>query len=90
MQVSKVASPNTNGKMQLSQPVGTGGYVGGLVVAVQMARNPVRGTAPRFDLNVTVSLLPLLMMVHGSNVCPQCLEMKLSYFNSTHAVLHDF
>ena len=81
MQVSNEPSPNTNGKSQLSQPVG-GGYVGGSVVAAQTARNPVR-VPPPFDLNVTVSVLVLVMMVHGSDVCPQCLEMKLSELSST-------
>ena len=77
MQVSNDPSPNTKGKVQLSQPVGVGGYVGGSLDAVQTARNPVRLPLP-FDLNVTVSVLVLLMMLHGSDVCPQCLEMKLS------------
>ena len=50
------------------------GYVGGSVVAVQTARNPVRVSIPS-DLNVMVSVFPLEMMVHGSDVCPQCLEL---------------
>ena len=77
MQVSNVTSPNRKGKVQLSQPVGVGGYVGGSLDAVQTARNPVRVLYP-LDLNVTVSVLVLVMMLHGSDVCPQCLEMKLS------------
>ena len=94
MQVSNELSPNTNGKIQLSQPVG-GGYVGGLLVAVHTARNPVHlesgpnTNVSTFDLNVTVSVLVLVMMVHGSDVCPQCLEMKLSKFSSTQSSLHE-
>ena len=42
MQVSNVPAPNTKGKVQLSQPVGVGGYVGGSLDAVQTAKNPVR------------------------------------------------
>ena len=61
MQVLSVVSPN--GKSQLSQPVGVG-YVGGAVVAVQSARNPVR-VPPSSELNVTVSVLVWVMMVHG-------------------------
>ena len=58
-----------NGKLQLSQPVV--GYVGGAVVAVQTARNPVPLPPLYKDLNVTVSVLVLVMMVQGSDVCPQ-------------------
>ena len=71
-------SPNGNGKLQLSQPVGVG-YVGGSIVAVQTAKNPVR-VPPSSDLNVTVSVLVLVIMVHGSDVCPQCLVKRLSKF----------
>ena len=39
IQVSKIPAPNVNGKVQLSQPVGGGGYVGGSDVAFQTARN---------------------------------------------------
>ena len=74
MQVSNVPSPNTNGKSQLSQPVSSG-YVGGSLVAIQIARNPV--SAPTIDLNVTVSVLVILMMLHGLDIDPQCFE-KLS------------
>ena len=89
MQVSNVVSPNRNGKSQLSQPVRVVGYVGGSLVAVHTARNPVHlesgpnTNVSTFDLNVTVSVLVLVMMVHGSDVCPQCLEMKLSELSST-------
>ena len=62
--------------MQLSQPVGVGGYVGGSVVAVQTATNPVP-LAPNIDLNVTVSVLVLLIKLHGWEIDPQCL-VKLS------------
>ena len=75
MQVSNITSPNTKGKVQLSQPVG-GGYVGGSLDAVQTARNPVR-VLSNFDLNLTVSVLVLLMMLHGWEIDPQCFE-KLS------------
>ena len=78
---------NTNGKVQLSQPVSVG-YVGGSLDAVQTASNPVRVTLPS-DLNLTVSVLVLLMMLHGSDVCPQCLEMKLSEFSSTQSKRHE-
>ena len=43
IQVSNVVCPNTKGKVQLPQPLGVGGYVGGAVVAVHIARNPVYG-----------------------------------------------
>ena len=82
MQVLNVESPNINGKLQFSQPVGVGGYVGGSVEADQTARNPVREPALT-ALNVTMSVLPLEMMVHGLDVCPQCLEFKLSSSIST-------
>ena len=75
MQVSNEPSPNTNGKSQLSQPVGVG-YVGGSLDAVHTATNPVRVTLPS-DLNVTVSVFVLLMMLHGWEIDPQCFE-KLS------------
>ena len=60
--------------MQLSQPVGVGGYVGGSVVAVHTATNPV---PLNIDLNVTVSVLVLLIKLHGWEIDPQCL-VKLS------------
>ena len=74
MQVSNVESPNVNGKLQLLHPVGVG-YVGGSVVADQTARNPVPVVQQSVDLNVTLRLLVMEMMVQGSDICPQCLEM---------------
>ena len=74
MQVSNITSPNTKGKVQLSQPVR--GYVGGSLDAVQTATNPVCLPLP-FDLNLTLSVLVLLMMLHGWEIVPQCFE-KLS------------
>ena len=84
MQVSNVESPNVNGKLQLSQPVGVG-YVGGSVVADQTARNPVR-VSSLLDLNVTVSVFVLLMKLQGWEIDPQCFE-KLS--SSTQSSEHD-
>ena len=75
VQVSNILMLNTNGKVQLSQPVSVG-YVGGSLDAVQTASNPVRVTLPS-DLNLTVSVLVLLMMLHGWEIDPQCFE-KLS------------
>ena len=83
MQVSNVASPNVNGKLQLLHPVSIG-YVGGSVVADQTARNPVR-VPPLFDTNVTVSVLVLLIKLQGWEIDPQCFE-KLS--SSTQSQLH--
>ena len=88
MQVLNVPSPNSKGKVQLSQPVGVLGYVGGSVVAVHKARNPVHASLSS-DLNVTVSVLVMVMMVHGSDICPQCLDMKLSEFSSTQSSLQE-
>ena len=88
MQVSYVVSPKTKGNVQLSQPMGVVGYVGGSVDAVQTARNPVRVSLPS-DLKVTVSVLVLVMMLQGSYVCPQCLEMKPSEFSSTQSSLQE-
>ena len=71
MQVSNATPRKVNGKVHLSQPVR--GYVAGSLVAAQTARNPVRVLYP-LDLNVTMSVLVLVMMVHDSDICPQCLE----------------
>ena len=77
---------NTNGKVQLSQPVSVG-YVGGSVDAVQTATNPVCLPTP-FDLNVTVSVFVLLMMLHGWEIDPQCFEkLSSSTQSSTQASL---
>ena len=84
IQVSNVASRYVNGKSQLSQPVGVVGYVGGSVVADQTARNPVR-VSQSSDMNVTVSVLVLLMKLQGWEIDPQCFE-KLS--SSTQSYLH--
>ena len=89
MQVSNTPSPNSKGKSQISQPVGVG-YVGGPVVAVHTARNPGRARErDSIDLNLTVSVLVLVMMLHGSVICPQCLEMKLSEFSSTQSLMQE-
>ena len=61
--VSNILESNSNGKLQLVQPVGR--YVGGSVVGVQIARNPGRPLSNPSDLNVTVKALVLEMMVHG-------------------------
>ena len=65
MQVSNTESPNVNGKVQVSQPVGVE-YVGGSVVAVQTARNPgcVPSSFPS-DLNFSVTILVFVIMLHG-------------------------
>ena len=89
MQVSNVATPNVNGKSKLLHPVSIGGYVGGSVVADQTARNPGRPLSTSSDLNLTVTIFVLEMMVHGWDVCPQCLEMKLSNNSSTQSYLHE-
>ena len=85
IQVSNVVSPNVNGKSQLSQPVVVG-YVGGSVVADQTAINPVR-VPPLFDLNDTVSVLVLEMMVQGWEIEPQCFEKLSSSTQSSEHVL---
>ena len=86
IQVSNVESPNVNGKLQLSQPVGVVGYVGGSVVADQTARNPVR-VVQQSDLNVTVSVLVLLMKLQGWEIDPQCFEKLSSSTQSSEHVL---
>ena len=83
IQVSNVESPNVNGKSQSLQQVDVG-YVGGSVVADQTARNPVP-VPPPFDLNVTLSVLVLLMKLQGWEIDPQCFE-KLS--SSTQSYEH--
>ena len=66
MQVSNILPLNANGKVQLSQPEVGGRYVGGSLVAVQTAKNPYSPDhlSPS-ALNVTVSVLLLVMMLHG-------------------------
>ena len=73
MQVSNAVFPNTNGNVQLSQPVDRG-YVGGAVVADQIARNPVYGYLI-LEENLTVTKFVFVMMLQGFLVCPQCLEL---------------
>ena len=80
MQVSNVVPRYVKGKVQLSQLLGVG-YVGGSEVAVQTATNPVRVVLPS-DLNLTVSVLVLLMKLHGWEIDPQCFE-KLSSSTQT-------
>ena len=73
MQVLNVASPNTKGNVQLSQPV-DGGYVGGAVVADQIARYPRNGIT-LLEENLKVIEVESVMMLQGFVVCPQCLEL---------------
>ena len=84
MQESNVPSPHVKGKIQLSQPVSIG-YVGSSPVAVHAARNPAR-VPPLLDLNVRLSVLVLLMMLHGWEIDPQCFdELSSSIQPSEHA-----
>ena len=88
VQVSNGLPSTSNGKIQSPQPVGEE-YVGGSVVADQTARNPVRANCVYpSDTNLILSVFVLEIMVHGSDVCPQCLEMKLSSLSSTQSYLH--
>ena len=64
VQVSNILLLNTNGNIQLSQLVRVGGYVGGSLVADQIARNPLSPNQSS-DTNLMLSLLVLEMMVHG-------------------------
>ena len=73
MQESNAVFPNTNGNIQLSQPV-DGGYVGGAVVADQMARNPVN-TTESSEKNLMVIEFEPVMMLQGFVVSPQCLDL---------------
>ena len=73
MQVSNVPPPNTNGNVQLSQPVDVG-YVGGAVVGDHIARNPVNCPIP-LEENITVIRCDSVMMLQGSVVSPQCLDL---------------
>ena len=77
-------SPNGNGKLQLSQPVGVG-YVGSSLVAVHTATNPVY-VKPLPLMNVTLSVLVLLMKLHGWEIDPQCFEKLSSSIQSKHDV----
>ena len=63
VQVSNILPLNTNGKVQLSQPVV--GYVEGSDVADQIARNPLRPLLTPSDVNFTVTIFALEMMIHG-------------------------
>ena len=76
MQVSNILSKgylNKNGKIQPPHPV-DGGYVGGAVVADQIARNPVYGMILS-EKNVMIIKFVSVMMLQGIVVCPQCLEL---------------
>ena len=73
MQVSNTLSLETKGKVQSSQPV-DGGYVGGAVVADQIARNPVYGMIS-LEKNLMVIKFVSVMMLQGFLVSPQCLEL---------------
>ena len=73
MQVSNAVFPNTKGNVQLSQPM-DGEYVGGAVVADQIARNPRNGIT-LFEENLKVIEVESVMMLQGFVVCPQCLEL---------------
>ena len=73
MQVSNAVFPNTNGNVQLSQPVDRG-YVGGAVVADQIARNPVNGITLLEENLMEIKFVSVIML-QGFVVCPQCLEL---------------
>ena len=73
IQESNAVFPNMNGNVQLSQPV-DGGFVGGAVVADQMARNPVYEAAT-LEENLMVIKFLSVMMLQGFVVCPQCLDL---------------
>ena len=73
MQVSNAVFPNTNGNVQLSQPVDRG-YVGGALVGDQIARNPVRGKELS-EKNLMVIEFVSVMMLQGFAVSPQCMEL---------------
>ena len=73
IQESNAVFPNMNGNVQLSQPVDRG-YVGGAVVADQIARNPVYRLTP-LEKNLMVRKFVSVMMLQGFVVCPQCLDL---------------
>ena len=73
MQVSNAVFPNTKGNVQLSQPV-DGEYVGGAVVADQMARNPVKRKTS-LEKNLMAIEFVSVMMLQGFVVSPQCLDL---------------
>ena len=73
VQVSNILSLNKEGKVQSSQPV-DGGYVGGALVGDQIARNPVRGKELS-EKNIAVIEFVSVMMLQGSVVSPQCMEL---------------
>ena len=73
MQVSNAVFPNTKGNVQLSQPV-DGGYVGGAVVADQMARNP-GNELTLLETNLMVIKFESMMMLQGFVICPQCIDL---------------
>ena len=87
MQVSNVPPPNSNGNVQLSQPVDEG-YVGGAVVGDQIARNPVYG-AILLEENLMVIKLDSVMILQGFVVSPQCLDLYLSEISSTQSHSHE-
>ena len=76
VQVSNILSKgylNKNGKIQPSHPV-DGGYVGGAVVADQMARNP-GNELTSLEKNLMMIEFESVMMVQGFVFCPQCLDL---------------
>ena len=76
VQVSNILSTgylNKNGKIQPPHPV-DGGYVGGAVVADQMARNPVNW--PKLsEENLMVIKFVSVIILQGFDIGPQCLEL---------------
>ena len=87
MQVLNVVPRYPNGKVQLSQPKGVIGFVGGSLVDVQIAVNPFFSNPLLSDLNVTVRLLLLLIKLHEWEIDPQCFEKWSSSNQSFEHVL---
>ena len=69
MQVSNVPPPNSNGKVQTSQPL-YGGYVAVSVVGDQIARNP-ENERTSLDENLIVIRCDSVMMLQGLVISPQ-------------------
>ena len=49
-------------------------YVGGAVVAAQMARNPGNDLT-LLEMNLIVIKFESMMMLQGFVICPQCLDL---------------
>ena len=73
VQVSKILPLNTKGKSQCPQPMDVE-YVGGAVVAAQMARNPGNDLT-LLEMNLIVIKFESMMMLQGFVICPQCLDL---------------